>query len=169
MINYDLVFDFDSDDLGKSFTDCMILRSFFIDNGVSCEVIFSGNKGFHLEIKGLPKVEGEDFESRVQLFREFAERLKKLYGLKTLDLAVYDYARVWKLPYSVDYRTGLVVLPLSSDEIAFLEKSDNIRKAIFGLCDVGRVLSVVGNRKDFYESEGDSGKVFKLIKEVLEK
>jgi len=169
VIGYDLVFDFDSPNLRKAFDDCCVLRAFFLDNGVRCEMIFSGSKGFHLEIKGLPEVKGEDFISRVQLFRLFAERIKALYCLTTLDLAVYDYARIWKLPYSIDYRTNLVVLPLSESEVLLLANADDIKREITNLCNPERVLSEIRSRMDFYFVGVDNGKIFKLIKEVLQK
>ena len=168
VINYDLVFDFDSsNNIRVAFDDCMIVRELLLTNGVACEMIFSGSKGFHLEVRNLPEVKGEDFTSRVELFRRFAEFLKDNYKLSSLDLAVYDYARIWKIAYSIDHKTGLVALPLNSEEIGLLYISDDIRDTINEMCSPDVILPVIRFREDFYIYGDDSRNIFKLIKEVM--
>lgn len=66
------------------------------------EVWFSGNKGFHV---GIPSdaVAGLDKPSAEFpiLCRKLAHSLKKELHLKTIDTAVYDANRLWRLPFSI--------------------------------------------------------------------
>jgi len=113
MLAYDFVLDFDAhDDFETCFEEVQIIKNQFDFFKVPYILRFSG-RGFHMIIphKFLP--EREDI---VKFLKESAMVLKQIYNLSSLDLGIYDSRRVIKTPYSFDYRSGFVCLPLTDKE-----------------------------------------------------
>lgn len=100
-------------------------------------VMFSGSKGFHVEVRGFPPT--QEWNKRTRLFQEvasllvllangipvsqareqlqredFAEYMKDLYSF---DSSIYNVTRIWKVPYSYETSTDMIVLPLSAEEL----------------------------------------------------
>lgn len=138
VVNYDFVIDFDSDDVMESYNDMMLVHHLFMKMEIEHEVVFSGKKGFHLEVKNIPFF--DDLQSRIDYYRKIALYLRETYSLDTIDLDIYDQVRIWKAPYSIDSRTGLVVLPLKQEELDDFDLS---------LCEPHRIISDLQYRKDF--------------------
>lgn len=136
---YDLVIDFDNHDGQNSelvFNDCKKLKSVFDKHGISYSLRSSGS-GFHISIKHdcLPKyIKAEsDMCKKLGLIRVLVEDIKLVFDLETMDIGVdkegtvdgsfYDERRIIKIPYSIDYKTGNVCLPLDDDQFnSFSEK-----------------------------------------------
>jgi replicative DNA helicase len=79
-------------------------------------IYFSGAKGFHI---GIP-TQTFGVEPSVLLPRAFKILAKRLaeQAAVTIDGAVYDTTRLWRLPNTVNGKTGLYKIPLTWDELA---------------------------------------------------
>lgn len=99
-------------------------------------VIFSGSKGFHVEVRGFPTT--EKWRLQTSAFEEVAMRIVLLangekydpdktpkgsdlqeYLLKrySFDSSIYNVTRIWKVPYSYDVSTDCIAMPLSGEEL----------------------------------------------------
>jgi len=103
-----LYFDLDNEDMDKCHREVVFLYDYltrFIPEE-SVLVYFTGKKGFHIECEAaalginptneLPKI-----------FRYIATKIKQKYLIESLDFAVYDMRRMWRLPGSKHQSTGL--------------------------------------------------------------
>jgi hypothetical protein len=124
------------------YDEVALLKSTFDDFGVPYMLKNSSDKGFHFEFED--KYTKGDMMQKMLFNRSLALTLKKLYNIQSLDLNVYDFRRVFKVAYSVDMRTGLVVMPLTDEQFISL-KSDNS----FLRCDSSS-LPVIRNRGLLY-------------------
>lgn len=112
-----LYFDFDDEDnIDETLQDVKRLYSYL--TGVIEEdyirVYFTGHKGFHVEVEGVPLGvdPGKDLHKS---FRSIAENLKSDLQLTTIDLAVYDPRRMWRLPNTRHQKTGLYKTELDNE------------------------------------------------------
>jgi hypothetical protein len=140
--SYDLGIDFDNHD-GASYNlvyqDCKFLKNLFDKYGVKYSIKTSGS-GFHIEIKHdyLPTyIKAEtDITKRVKLIGELMTDIKLILDLDSMDVgcvnnietgSFYELRRIFKIPYSLDYKTMLVALPLSDVMFTYFvaEKSRN--------------------------------------------
>ena len=115
VVGYDFAMDFDAHEEGgfyQAFQDVKKIVKLFDKWEIPYSVRFSGS-GFHLVIEDqfLPKM--KDF---MMAFQGFAQYLKVIFDLKSLDESIYDIRRIWKCPYSIDFKTGNVCLPLSKEQ-----------------------------------------------------
>lgn len=130
-IGYDFVLDFDGKladsekitvtELAKK--DCEKVKSVLDELNIEYSLKFSGS-GFHIVVKN--KTLGfENSKFNVQIAAEscrlIAESMIKTLRLKTLDTSIYDKRRIWKLPYSMDIKTGRIALPLTDNEFRGFE------------------------------------------------
>ena len=150
---YDFVLDFDHSDWTESYTDMLIVHKLFLQMEIQHEIVFSGKKGFHLEVKNIVVPGVFDLDKERSFFKKIAEYLTRKHSLGTIDLNIYDQVRLWKAPYSLDTRTNKVVLPLSEYEI----NNFNIE-----LCNPGNLINTMGSRKDFYLSPGKAENIYKF-------
>lgn len=77
---------------------------------------FTGNKGFHIVIR--PEV----FKVRPHMHltyiaKNVAVELSEQLKLKTLDLSVYTISRQWRIPNTVNAKSGLYKIELTGDEV----------------------------------------------------
>lgn len=104
-----LYFDLDSEDkVETSFKDARKLTQYLTTriDPKDIRVYFTGSKGFHIEVEAIalglsPSRDLHD------VFRTIANKIKDKLDLTTLDFAVYDSRRMWRLPYSRHQKTGL--------------------------------------------------------------
>jgi hypothetical protein len=114
-------------------------------------VMFSGSKGFHIEVRGFPPT--RERNKRIKQFSDVAIRLvllsmgadpniagdesqenhvQKLLSLCSFDSSIYTVTRIWKVPYSYDVSTDMICFPLTPIELKtfILEdyKAENIMK-----------------------------------------
>lgn len=123
---YDFVFDFDGkgtstdgdECLMNAYNDCKILKSLLDSYGIPYIVKCSGS-GFHIRIEDEHINTVQPFcgvHPRIEFCRKVVNLLKDLYALETLDVSIYDSRRIWKVPYSLDYKTGNVAMPFTDKE-----------------------------------------------------
>lgn len=115
-----LYFDFDSHEVLESYDDTVRLQNALGEFGIPHDAIriyFTGKKGFHVECEAValgitPRSDLSD------VFRFIATDLKQSLGLRTLDFAVYDERRIWRLPYTRHQLTNLFKCELPDEIIA---------------------------------------------------
>ena len=113
------------------------LKYYFDKYGVSYSLKTSGS-GFHIEVKAdkLPKIIKDipDIKERVKKLGELMTDIKLILDLETMDVgqtediengSFYEPRRIFKVPYSLDYKTGLVALPLNDKQFMLLHKEVN--------------------------------------------
>lgn len=124
-----LYFDLDSSDLDASHTEVKNLYSYFKEfmPENSIRVYFTGFKGFHIELEALT-LGITPSNSLHEVFRYIANHLKSEMSLETIDFAVYDLRRMWRLPGSMHQKTGLYKNDLSSDEGLIFGSLSDIKK-----------------------------------------
>ena len=85
----------------------------------SVDIAFSGAKGFHVVV---PRIVLGDPTGHAVLtvWRHAARRLLE-HGVKHLDLSVYQASRLWRLPNSINNRTGLYKIPLEYRELTDMD------------------------------------------------
>lgn len=123
-----LYFDLDSSDLKLSHEEVKRLYGYFAEfmPAGSIRVYFTGFKGFHLELEALTL--GVTPNNNLhELFRYIANDIKAQLDLQTVDFAVYDPRRMWRLPGSMHQKTGLYKNDLSFDENLIFGDLENIK------------------------------------------
>ncbi|AQT68695.1 DNA primase small subunit [Anaerohalosphaera lusitana] len=123
-------FDIDSpDDLEKARSDTLKLCELTTDRleiGTDMlEIYFSGSKGFHVTI---PPEVFDAFPSRyiMELYNKMALKACS-YGIETIDRTVYTHRRLWRIPNSINSKSGLYKIPLLHKELLHLS-ADQIAK-----------------------------------------
>lgn len=112
---FDFAFDFDApkpEQWKKAWIDCKKAVDFLIEQGSPISIIFSGTKGFHIRIND-KYINLKDPDKKVIANHKLAQYLKAKLKLKTIDTGIYDADRIIKLAYTIDGKSGLVVLPLT--------------------------------------------------------
>lgn len=108
-----LYFDFDSDDVARAQAEAIrlvdYLSEFVPESGI--RTYYTGKKGFHIECEPIPLGISPSNELP-GLFRYIANQLRDMLTLDTLDFAVYDTRRMWRLPNSQHQSTGLYKVDL---------------------------------------------------------
>jgi hypothetical protein len=104
-----LYFDLDSDSIELSRQDAHKLVQYFARHSIpdeSVRVYFTGSKGFHVECE--PIAFGiTPTNALPNIFRFIAGRLRDELELSTVDFAVYDRRRMWRVPTTRHQSTGL--------------------------------------------------------------
>ena len=114
-----LYFDLDSEDSVEAYNESKRLVLFLRECGIpdsGVRVYFTGSKGFHVECEAvcLGIKAGENLAT---LFRYIANDIRDKLGLTTLDFAVYDERRMWRVPYTIHQSTGLYKCELRDLEL----------------------------------------------------
>lgn len=131
------------EDLLKSpFGEVMKLKSYLLENDISPYIVFSGSKGFHVNIFFKDLV----LNDLTNLNRSFANIFKRKLGLNLLDFNIYgnSLTAVQRVPYGVHERTGLYTTPVDP-EISYDELLDLISKNRLKVHDF--------NMSDYYVNE----------------
>ena len=123
-----LYLDFDDpDNLNNAREDALHTLSFFkivyqIPSD-QIKIYFSGHKGFHLIIPG--QILGiEPHRNLNGIFKTIAEQVKTFSVHKTVDLKIYDNKRLFRIPNSVNGKTGLYKILLTSEELYSLTEEE---------------------------------------------
>jgi hypothetical protein len=111
-----LYFDIDNADESVALTECRALYGYLSSYvpDESIVVYFTGKKGFHIECEAIC-LGINPSNSLPKTFRYIATRLKKELDLSSLDFAVYDQRRMWRLAGSRHQDTGLYKNRISKD------------------------------------------------------
>lgn len=103
-----LYFDLDNHDINKCYEEVKFLYNYLIEYIPEKSVIvyFTGKKGFHIECEALALGINPTNELP-KIFRYVASKIKEKHLIESLDFAVYDMRRMWRLPGSKHQSTGL--------------------------------------------------------------
>ena len=103
--------DFDSKDLEDAFQDAKSLADRLKHVGCPFEAFFSGNKGFHIAVPSFVV----DFEptNNADKVKNFCALLAS--GLKSFDGSVYNKARIFRCPNSLNAASGMWKIPVLLD------------------------------------------------------
>lgn len=119
-----LYFDIDNEEnLEAAYEDLLALVLILQSQGIEREsfhVWFSGFKGFHLTIpfNGMGIVPAKDLP---QIYKKIALELNQRLPNKNIDLVVYESKRLWRLPNTINSKSGLYKIQLA-DDIQTLEE-----------------------------------------------
>lgn len=103
-----LYFDIDNEDEFTALVDCQKLVR-YLTKYIPAEAVivyFTGKKGFHVECEAVT-LGINPSNNLPNIFRFIASSLKEKLKLESLDFAVYDARRMWRLPNSMHQATGL--------------------------------------------------------------
>lgn len=111
-----LYFDIDNDDDTIAHSDCLALVNYLSKYIPEQSIItyFTGKKGFHVECEAVA-LGINPSNNLPNIFRFIASTLKEKLNLVSLDFAVYDARRMWRLPDSRHQATGLFKTIISHD------------------------------------------------------
>lgn len=115
-----LHFDFDSSDLESARSDAINFIG-FINEKYSVEfnqfrIWFTGSKGFHVFLLFPGMTPSVVNAKRV---RDYCHFLAK--DFKTFDVSPYDVTRLWRIPNSINSKSGLFKIPLTWSELGNLD------------------------------------------------
>ncbi len=119
-----LWFDIDNDDLNVALIDArqLVINIERIDSNLSEKVLifFSGAKGFHI---GLPSAlfGMEPSKDLPRVHRLLAKLIAKDVSI---DAAIYEHNRLWRIPNTKNSKSGLYKIPLTFDQLATLSIAD---------------------------------------------
>ncbi len=116
---YDLFIDLDNENPKLVYASTKRLKQIFDKYQLPYSLIFSGAKGFHINIeyKDLPeKLQQMKYKDLSILFKLFAYELKISEKIKDIDTSIYDLRRIRKTPYSIVYPFYYIALPLSNEQ-----------------------------------------------------
>lgn len=104
--------DFDcKENLEKAFADCEVFVNRLFDLGFNddnVQITFSGGKGTGVIVENTQ-------EFTIDQVKAFCTNLAK--GLTTFDTSMYDHQRIFRLPFTVNEKTGLYKIPLTFEEL----------------------------------------------------
>jgi len=115
-INYTIDIDIkDKKDFKTGLEDINKLYDFFKYSKIEFQIRCSGS-GFHLVVKEI-SVKPSILDNLMNMFYELTNKLIMFLDLKNVDLSIYDYRRIWKCPFTYDFKSGNLCLPLKTNEI----------------------------------------------------
>lgn len=116
-----LIFDFDSKDPAMAQKDACSLVNRLEDRGIIADkytIYFSGNKGFHIDIKTYNTLLPEEAKNIA---------LQLAGDLPSFDPVIYNPSRIIRVPYTKHQVTGLYKIPITKLEL-FKLSIDNIKE-----------------------------------------
>lgn len=116
-----LWFDIDNEDLEMARKHAMdlltCLENVYNVRPAHCQVCFSGSKGYHI---GIPaELFGAIPDS--QNAQKFKTMARELAGDIPIDTTIYERNRLWRVLNSINAKSGLYKIPLTSDELVALD------------------------------------------------
>ena len=162
VIDVDIGFDFDSHDFtfNQCYNDTKRFKELLDKYKIPYSLRFSGS-GFHINIEGkyMPSKSVGGINSMLDFYKQIAYEMSDLLNLPTLDKSIYDIRRIWKLPYSIDYKTDLVCLPLDDKEFENFNKD---------YCKPENVLKLKIRDRGLLTRPGNTDNVIKLIGDLID-
>lgn len=79
------------------------------------DIYFSGNKGFHVLI-ACEVFNAIHSPHVLVLYKAMAQKAQQ-HGVSCLDLSVYTNRRIWRMPNSINTKSGLYKIPLTFEEL----------------------------------------------------
>jgi DNA primase len=140
---FDFVIDMDGkENFKRCYNDTEYLKEVFDNFGVPYSLKTSGT-GFHfvIEDKNMPytnsnisktsikskysnKEINDNMDYIIRFNKALAERMKFVFGLRSMDILIYDLRRILKAPYSIDYKSGNVAFPLTDEQFKNFDYND---------------------------------------------
>ena len=113
--------DIDSKDLQKAFTDAKTFAEWLERNDFTYRCYFSGNKGFNFYID-FPETHIDNYGMRMNTF---IKHIQNKLGLETIDVSVsIDNARISRVPYSLNTKSGRMCRPIDIHTFDYDNKDD---------------------------------------------
>lgn len=86
-------------------------------------IFFSGSKGFHFTVN--PEILGIIPKTDLNaLYKAWAIYLYNTQNIKSIDLKIYDKRRLFRIPYTINSKTGLYKVILSKEDVQKLTLKD---------------------------------------------
>ena len=130
-----LYFDLDIDDIENNYIkvkqDLLLvvrrLKTVFGLSEKDIEIYFSGSKGFHILIshKIFGFEPGKDINKH---YKKVAIDLKTYTVNKSVDTRIYDSKRLFRVPNTVNHKTGLYKVAISYDKIKSINTYDELKE-----------------------------------------
>ena len=130
-----LYLDLDIDDIEDNFIkikqDLLLimrrLKTAFYLSDKDIEIYFSGSKGFHILISH--KIFGfEPSRDINKLYKKIAVDLKTYTVNKSVDTKIYDNKRLFRVPNTINHKTGLYKVPISYDKIKSINSYEELKQ-----------------------------------------
>ncbi|KKN77154.1 hypothetical protein LCGC14_0363510 [marine sediment metagenome] len=150
------------------YNDVKRVKTSFDDYGLPYQLKFSGS-GFHINIewkyikdcmdiaKRIKRLQSSSAEDCIALLKWFLSELSDIFNATSLDTSVTDIRRIWKMPYSIDIKTGNVALPLTGQQF---------RNFNFDIVKPENVIDTVRNR-GLLERKGTSENLKNFMESFL--
>lgn len=115
-----IFFDIDSaDNLPQTRVSAITLCEMLMDRAFTpqdcLDIYFSGNKGFHV-IVPCEVFKPSYSPHMLKLYKRMAEKAE-MTGVQFIDKGVYTNRRIWRLPNSINSKSGLFKIPLTYEEL----------------------------------------------------
>lgn len=130
-----LYLDLDIDDIEINFLkvkqDLLLvmrrLKTIFNLSDKDIELYFSGSKGFHILVSH--SIFGfEPSRDINKQYKKIAIDLKTYTVNKSVDTKIYDNKRLFRVPNTINHKTGLYKVPISYDKIKEINSFEELRK-----------------------------------------
>ena len=130
-----LYLDLDIDDIEDNFIkikqDLLLimrrLKTAFYLSDKDIEIYFSGSKGFHILVSH--KIFGfEPGRDINKLYKKIAVDLKTYTVNKSVDTKIYDNKRLFRVPNTINHKTGLYKVPISYDKIKSINTFEELKQ-----------------------------------------
>ena len=130
-----LYLDLDIDDIEVNFLkvkqDLLLvmrrLKTVFNLSDKDIELYFSGSKGFHILVSH--SIFGfEPSRDINKQYKKVAIDLKTYTVNKSVDTKIYDNKRLFRVPNTINHKTGLYKVPISYDKIKEMNSFEELRK-----------------------------------------
>lgn len=113
----------------EALTIIQILKNHFMFNEPDLQIFFSGSKGFHIVIP--PDV--LNIEPCIDLnikYKSFVSKIKELApSLKCIDTKIYDNRRLFRMPNSINSKTGAYKIQINEAELRSMSISEMLTLA----------------------------------------
>ena len=130
-----LYFDLDIDDIENNFMkvkqDLLLvmrrLKTLFNLSNKDIELFFSGSKGFHILINH--KIFGFEPSKNInKQYKKIAVDLKTYTVNKSVDTKIYDNKRLFRVPNTINHKTGLYKVPIGYDKIKSINTFEELKE-----------------------------------------
>ena len=130
-----LYLDLDIDDIEINFLkvkqDLLLvmrrLKTIFNLSDKDIELYFSGSKGFHILVSH--SIFGFEPSRNInKQYKKIAIDLKTYTVNKSVDTKIYDNKRLFRVPNTINHKTGLYKVPISYDKIKEINSFEELRK-----------------------------------------
>lgn len=128
--------DMDIDDIANNFKDLLIdlrlvvmkLKNMFNLKDEDIKIYFSGSKGFHILIDY--RIFGFNYSKNInEQYKMLALKLKTYTITKCIDTKIYDRKRLFRIPNTINSKTGLYKVPISFKKVITMSYDDMVKYA----------------------------------------